>query len=124
MAEKKKVFEVVQDAATVIVIPQGDTVSFRYNDIHLESNRILRLLDDASVKNVIIDFGDTNYASSVVIGALIRVARKATNQGGQSVICSVTERMRDILTTMNLFQLWPSHSTREEALAALAESRS
>ena len=114
-----KVFKVEQEGETVVVIPQGHPIAFRYNEIHVEANAVIRLLDDAGLKNVVLDFTVTDYASSMIIGALIRMARKVTNQGGQAVMCHANENMFEILTTMNLLKLWPYYETREEALAAL-----
>ena len=119
MTDSNKVFKVIRQEPTLIVLPQGDITTFRYNDVHVESNRVLRLLDEDALNNVIIDFGNADYVSSVVIGALIRFARKATDHGGQAVICSVTGNMTEILTTMNLLKLWPSFPTREAALDSL-----
>jgi anti-anti-sigma factor len=121
MTDTNKVFRLVREESILVVVPQGDSVNFRYNDVHLEANRALRVLDEASIQNLVIDFGHSDYASSVVIGALIRMARQATNHGGKAVICHVNDNMRAILTTMNLFKLWPLYASREEAIAALTE---
>lgn len=115
-----KVFKVEQEGETVVVIPQGHPIAFRYNEIHVEANAVIRLLDDAGLKNVVLDFSVADYASSMILGAMIRMARKVTNEGGQAVMCHANENMLDILTTMNLIKLWPYYATREEAVAAIS----
>jgi anti-sigma B factor antagonist len=119
--EFHKVFRVEFEGDTAIVVPPANPISFRYNEIHLEANAVIRIIDDPDVKNIIIDFTNVDYASSMIIGALIRMARKVTNHGGQAVMCHANGNMLEILNTMNLLKLWPHYDTREIALAAVEE---
>ncbi len=105
-----------------MVIPQADPASFRYNDVHLEANAVIRLLSGPEVSGLILDFSLADYASSLIIGSLIRMARKVTDHGGKAVMCCATENMRDILGTMRLFRLWPHYETRDAAFEALSEA--
>nr|AUN35873.1 hypothetical protein [uncultured bacterium] len=119
--EFHKVFRVEFEGPTAIVVPPANPISFRYNEIHLEANAVIRMIDDPEVKNMVIDFTNVDYASSMIIGALIRMARKVTNHGGQAIMCHANGNMLEILTTMNLLKLWPHFDSRELALASLEE---
>ena len=110
------IFVTEREGATLIVTPQGGDAGFRYDKIHLEANAVLRVLDQPEVQNLIINLSQIDYANSIIIGAFIRMARKVTDRGGQSCLCCATKETEEVLTTMNLFQLWPHFATRDEAL--------
>jgi anti-anti-sigma factor len=121
MTDRNKVFKIERDQRTLIVIPQGKDAGFRYNDVHLESNAVVRLLDDPNLANVVIDLENLDYSGSILIGVLIRIARKACDSGGRAAICCASDSIQEILETMNLFKLWPSYPTRADALKAMED---
>jgi anti-anti-sigma factor len=119
MTESQKILNFKREANILIVMPQADSGGFRYSDLHIESNQILRLLDDPQLVNVVIDLSEINYFGSELIGVLIRVARKSCDGGGRAALCSASNNMQEVLQNMSLFKLWPHFATRQEALEAL-----
>lgn len=118
-----KVFRLERDDNVLIVIPQGDAIGFRYNDVHQESNSTLQILDDATLKHVVVDLGCEQVLGSIIISVLIKICRKAGLKGGKAAFCNATPDMQDVLQTMNLVKLWKYHPTRAQAVVAVcAES--
>ena len=120
MPPQPKVFETSRHGNVLVVTPVATKTSYRYQDVHLESNSVTRLLDDPELVHVVVDLNRINYAGSVVIGALVRMARKITEDGGRVAFCCVTEGMDDILRKMGLFRLWTKCETLDEALQLVA----
>ena len=55
MNETTTVFMIEHVEDVVVVEPLGDESSFRYFDIHNQANRVMRALDDPSVRGVVVD---------------------------------------------------------------------
>jgi len=121
MTSFHKILTVKQDGTTLIVIPKGNGLGFRYNDLHKETSAVRRLLAQPGIADIVIDLGKLNYFGSEFIGALIQLARTTTNDGGRAIICNASDRMRQVLVNMNLHTLWPYFDTRAEALQSLAD---
>jgi anti-anti-sigma factor len=111
------VFPVELDRGVLIVAPRGDAVAFRDVDVHQELDTLMQALDDASVRHLIIDFGGANYYGSTIIGAVVGLARKVTESGGQAVFCSLSNDMANVLRVMHLDQLWPIFDSLKAAKA-------
>jgi anti-anti-sigma regulatory factor len=118
-APYKKVFKLERDDDVLIITPQGDAQGFRYNDVHQESNATLQLLDDTSLRHVIIDFGSGHVLGSIMISVVIKICRKVGTRGGKAAFCDANPDMLEVLRTMNLERLWPYCPTREDALTSL-----
>jgi anti-anti-sigma regulatory factor len=114
-----KIFKLERDNDVLIVIPQGDASDFRYQDVHHESNMTLEVLDDTSLRHVIIDFGCEHVLGSIMISVVIKICRKVGTRGGKAAFCNANPDMVGVLRTMNLVRLWPYCPTREDALATV-----
>lgn len=119
MPAHHKVFKFETDEQTFVLVPQGNASSFRYKDIHVESNAVLRLLNSPDINKLIIDLSAVSNVSSVIIGAIIRMAQSVSQRGGKVALCSASENIDEVIRTMNLTKLWPLCKTREEAMAVL-----
>ena len=118
-APHNKVFKLERDDDVLIVISQGDALSFRYHDVHQESNATLQVLDDTSLRHVIIDFGGGHVLGSIIISVVIKICRKVGTRGGKAAFCNANPDMLEVLRTMNLERLWPYCPTREDALTSV-----
>lgn len=117
--QHNKVFRLERDGDVLIVIPQGDAIGFRYNDVHQESNATLKLLDSPALQHVVIDFGCEEVLGSIIISVVIKVCRKIGQKGGRAAFCNALPDMQEVLQTMNLTRLWNYYPTRAEAIAAV-----
>jgi anti-anti-sigma factor len=119
MPQPREVFFIDRIDATLVVIPQGAGLNFRYPDVHRESNELFRMLDASDVRNVLIDLHAVDYIDSVIIGSLIRLLQKARNKRGKAVFCNASDSMQEILKCIKIGTLWPLYGSREEALASM-----
>jgi anti-anti-sigma factor len=116
MPANAKVFNTDRAGDTLIVIPQGDGLGFRYADVHTEANGIRRSLGQPDIRHLVIDLESLDYFGSEVIGVFITMAREATNRGGNAALCNASEKMQEVLDNMKLFKLWPHFNSRADAL--------
>ena len=116
MTEYFEIFEVEIIPPNLVVIPQGSSLQFKYNNVQIESNKIRAHFNSPEIKNVIIDLGQVDYLDSIMISALIRLVQHTIQTGGQAVFCNACENMLNILESLKLRSLWPLVETREEAI--------
>ncbi len=113
------VYKVERLGDTLIVLPQGPTLNFKYQEVHLESNSLRQIVDDPHVVNAVIDLRDVNYLDSLIISSLLRVLTKTKRSGGAAVFCNGSDEMQAILECIKIGKLWPHYETREKALQSL-----
>ena len=116
--EFNSVFSVECRGDTAIVAPRGDANVFRYHDVHSESNRLEELLDEPELVNLLIDFSKVKTVGSIMLGVLIKLARKVGQSGGQAAFCNASSDMLDLLRSMKLDSIWTDYDSSQEALAA------
>lgn len=121
MVKHLKIFQIDQVDKTIVVTPLGESSSFRYRDLHSESNAVRDLLMKPGTRHLIIDLRNMEYFGSEFIGALVSMLREVRNRGGKAYFCSATPQMLNVLQNMSLFKLWPHYESREEALANVPE---
>jgi anti-anti-sigma factor len=63
---------VEQEDDTIIVIPVMDLREMDYQRIEAEAREILELLNDTAIKNIIVDFGKTDYYGSTALGVFLK----------------------------------------------------
>jgi anti-anti-sigma regulatory factor len=115
-----KVFSADRAGTTLVVMPMGDASEFHYGDVHVESNKVRRLLEGGSFQNLLIDLGHAPVYSAVTINVIVALSRIASNRGGRAVLCRASPKTRGLLQTMKLLDVWPLFEDREEALQALS----
>lgn len=114
-----KVFQVEWSGNSLIIIPQGPTLNFHYQDVHHEANSLYRMADDPKTQNIVVDLHVVDYLDSIIIGAMIRLFQKPRNRGGKSVFCCGSPELLDVLKCIRVGSMWPHYDTREEALEAV-----
>lgn len=117
----QKILQQEQIGPAVVVIPQGESSAFRYQDLHLEVNAVRSLMTKPENRHLVVDLSRMNYFGSEFIGALVSMLRETKNRGGLACFCCASPQMMQVLTNMALFKLWPYFETRDLALAATAK---
>tara|TARA_B100000029_G_scaffold414309_1_gene417682 strand:- start:130 stop:510 length:381 start_codon:yes stop_codon:yes gene_type:complete len=117
MPDPSKVFKIARLSQTLVIVPQGATLNFQYNDVHLESNELYRIIDEPALKNVLVDLGAVTYIDSIIISSLLRVLTKSRQLGGIGVFCCASDDVKEVLKCIQIGRLWPLYETREEAIA-------
>lgn len=116
LTRQHAVFPIEEAGDTLIVRPQGDIRQFFYQDIQMESNRIIHLLQTYPFRSVLIDFRDIQEVGSIVTESIAGFCRTASVG---AAMCEAPPRFLETLRSTKLFEVWPYYSTRMEALQAL-----
>jgi anti-anti-sigma regulatory factor len=90
--------------------------------VHHEANRVLNLLANPELVNLIIDLHSEDVFNSIAIGIFTRLRNIVDARGGRAALCNESENMEDTLSDMSLYDLWMHFPTRQDALKALAPS--
>jgi anti-sigma B factor antagonist len=114
-----KVFAANRAGATLVVTPLGDASEFHYGDVHVESNKVRRLLEGGSFRDLVVDLGETEVYSQVTFNVVVALSRIISNRGGQAVLCRASEKTRGLLQSMRLLDVWPLYDSRDDALQAV-----
>jgi pSer/pThr/pTyr-binding forkhead associated (FHA) protein/anti-anti-sigma regulatory factor len=116
LTRQHQVFPVEEAGDTLVVVPQGDIRDFFYQDIHLESNRVVHILQQYQFANVVVDYSQVKIVGSIVLDAVAAFCRAARGGAAQ---CAADPEMLSILQTMNFTSIWPHYPTRDEAVQAV-----
>lgn len=116
MLDPQKVFKVERHGDVLVVLPQGPALDFRYQEVHLESNALYRVVDEPQLKHVVVDLGCVSFVDSVIISSILRVLTRVKQRGGKAVFCCGSENMQSILKCIKIGKLWPHFDTREQAI--------
>ncbi|NQV24799.1 MAG: STAS domain-containing protein [Rhodopirellula sp.] len=116
MIQTNTVFTTQLVNQTLVVTPQGDSTSFRYSDIHVETNSVIAAIDRHQARNLVVNFNSVEIVGSIMISAIIKLARKIDSKKGQAAFCCASETMQEVMQSMNLTRLWPCYDSQEEAI--------
>lgn len=116
MAQTNTVFMTQLVNQTLIITPQGDSTGFRYNDIHSETNAVITAIDRQQARNLVVNFNSVEIVGSIMISAIIKLARKINSKKGQAAFCCASDTMQEVMHSMNLTRLWPYFDTQEAAI--------
>ena len=119
-AEAHTVLPVERLGDTLLVVPHGDLGGFSQRVFQTEYQRIQALLDDDSIRHLIIDLSGSRYFGSEMLGALVALRERVIDRGGRAALTDVSRDMMaglDIIRVDGLFEVF---STRADAVSALA----
>jgi anti-anti-sigma factor len=114
-----RIFQVEQEDDTIIVVPPVNLRELDYQRIEAGAGEILGLLDGTGIKNVILDFGKTDYYGSSALGFFVELWKRVRGRNGRMAFCNVSAHEKGILQVTKLDHLWPVCSSRTEALEAV-----
>jgi len=121
MNETTTVFMIEHVEDVVVVEPLGDESSFRYFDIHNQANRVMRALDDPSVRGVVVDLRSVPTLGWVMTSAIVRLVRNLDYRGGLAVYCSASKSNINQFSSMKLGQPWTHLDSRDDGVALIRE---
>jgi anti-anti-sigma factor len=109
-------FEVAQQGDTMILTPQTDMGELNADRINSGMKHVLALLNNSSVKNIVLDFHKSGYYGSTALGFFIRMWRTISLRKGRMAFCNLSANAQDTLKVMKLDCLWDICTSREDAL--------
>jgi len=119
--DASRLLDFTVEGNAVVIVPRSDLRELDHMQIEEEIRAILAVIERGEANNVIVDFDRTNYFGSTAIGMFVRLTKRAKSQGGQFVVCNLSDVESEILRTAALDKIWLLSDTREDALRAVEE---
>src|SRR5262245_26871190 len=114
MAEDAFTLEKV-DGITVL------TLTFK-NFIHDDNEAFMKafekVVDDGNTK-IVMDASQTFYISSLILASMVYMLKKIQDKGGKLILCSVKDRVKEVMEMTNLHRVFEIADTKELAVAQL-----
>lgn len=101
---------------TLIVTPLENLREFEFDRIEAAAAGVFRELDGGQIKNVVLDFRNTDFYGSTALGFFVKLWKRVRASGGQMAFCNVSAHEREVLTLTHLDRSWPVCNTLAEAL--------
>lgn len=77
-------------------------------------------LQRGQVTRLVVDFADVQISGSVMLTAIVRIARQLRK--GNVAFCGASPDMQSVLEHMRFTKLWPYFDSRAEAIESFAPS--
>lgn len=103
--------EVEVAGCTLTVRPVSNLGEFEVEHIDSEVANLLKLIEEADIRDVIVDFHRCAYFGSAAVGALVRIARAVKERDGEMVLRDLSKCERDVLDVLHLGELWTIKSS-------------
>jgi anti-sigma B factor antagonist len=117
----ESIFEVEQEGDTILIVPMANLRELDYQRIEAGAKDVLDLFTNPAIKNVILDFRETDYYGSTALGFFVKLWQRVRKRTGRMAFRNVSNHEKEILQIAHLNRLWPIYSSRSEALQALRE---
>jgi anti-anti-sigma factor len=119
MSTRNGIFEIKREGDTLILTPVTNLGELAYEGIESGAGDVLDLLNNSSVKNVVLDFHRTDYCGTTALGFFLKLWKRVRNRDGHLAFCNVSDHEREILQLTKLDHLWAICGSREEAMQAV-----
>jgi anti-anti-sigma factor len=104
----------------MILTPAADLGSFHESEISHESEDLLEIFRSRPKPvSLVIDLAQTDYFGTAILGAIVKLWKRISQNGGRIAICNVSENVIQMLRVTKLSAIWPIFPTRDEALSAI-----
>lgn len=113
----KLIYKIEKEKDFAVMMPSLDTILIEENE---ELKNVLIFLLDVGNKKIILDLSQTNYISSLILGTLMFILKRAKEAGGNLVICSMNDKIKEIFAITNLDKVFEITSDRIEAMNRLS----
>ena len=115
------IFEIDQKGETIIVTPVTDLRELDYQQIEDGMSDVISHLIRMAVKNVVMDFHQTDYFGTTALGCFLKLWKRVRSRNGRMAFCNVSENEKEVLRITKLDSLWTIWPSKEEALRAVRE---
>lgn len=100
----------------LVVTPRRTVSSLAGDDLQAELSAILDRIAQPDVQAIVLDFGQTEYFSSMMLESLRRFDTKARAADVRMALCNVPAVGRETLRITHFDTLWPIFDSLEEAI--------
>jgi anti-anti-sigma factor len=109
------IFSTRKSGSTIILEVHGKVSDLADSSALNELDHMLEQVQDPTVTNVIVDFGQSPYFGSSLLETLRRIWNDIHPRQGKMVLCNVSPVGREILQIAKFDQLWPVVETCADA---------
>lgn len=121
MLKGQPVFSTEVREKTLIVTPLENLSELEFDRIESAADGVFQELDAGKVKNVVLDFRNTDFYGSTALGFFVKLWKRVLAGGGKMAFCNVSAHEHEVLTLTHLDRSWPVCSTLPDALAIVDE---
>jgi len=105
--------QMVGDVGVAIFVKQLDAYTSR------DAEAVLKDLIEKGIKRIVCDLSQTEYIASGGLRLLLSVAKNLQRLGGQLVLCSLRQYVKEVFDTAGFTQRFKIFGSSEEALLSL-----
>jgi anti-sigma B factor antagonist len=105
-------------AQNATVVTLTDEKLLEDDDIKALEESIMPLVDGSPI-NLVIDFSNVQFLSSAVLGLLIRISKKISENKGRLKFCSINSKIFDIFKITRLDEIFEIYDDAKKALQSL-----
>lgn len=116
LTQHNRIFKTHIFGDTIVILPQGDSQEFFYQDIHVEANRVIDVIKRRKFQHVVIDFSQSETVGHILVESLCSFCRSVP---GKSALSACTVGTYEMLHMTKLFSIWPHYQTRQDAMQAV-----
>ncbi len=111
MNSPTKFIELESVGDTLMIRPLANLSEFQYEHIEESVGKVLTMLTDLTIRNVVVDFRRTSYFGSSAVEALIRIGQEVRRHGGTMTLENLTKSEREVLDILHIGKLWTIRET-------------
>ena len=123
VVDPHKSFQLHWHGSCLMVFPAASSAALQWDLMDPAAAIILTPLKAQTVPLVTFDLSQLAYFGSVFMALLLRCHKLVKSCGGELALCGARKMARELLWVTSLDTLWAIYDSREEALTALAKSR-
>ena len=112
------------EADGVLIVSFQDASILDTLTIQKIGRELFELVETQAKRKVILDFGEVRFLSSMALGVLLTLRRKADKAGAAIALTRVRDELARVFEITNLDKLFQFFNTNEEAVAHLAAAPS
>lgn len=101
---------------TLIVTPIGDSLGVEERMLEKEIAALHKAIEKKKARHIVIDVSGSPYFGSLMMGAMIALCKRATDEGGKAALCCASGGMLESIQIMRLDRVVPHFPNREDAL--------
>jgi anti-sigma B factor antagonist len=79
-----------------------------------------RLVEQGGCRQLVLNFGNVDAVASYAVGRLISLSKKVGRAQGRLALCCLTPALAEIMAIMQLWRMFPTYPTEQDALQSFA----
>ncbi|MCK5565064.1 MAG: STAS domain-containing protein [Planctomycetes bacterium] len=105
------------DNATVVFLSEENIL--RERDITAIESSVMPLIEKTDGVNLIINFRNVKFLTSSALGLLIRISKKAYENNGKMLLCTISPKIYQIFEITRLDKVFSIYDTQAQALESV-----